>query len=109
MYVKITRESECKMQDKYYYVYIMASRRNGTLYVGVTNNIARRAYEHKSHVVPGFTKKYNVNKLVYYERFTDINSAIDREKRLKRYHRNWKKDLIEQNNPDWNDLYEELL
>ena len=95
--------------QQYYYVYIMASDRNGTLYVGMTNNIARRAHEHKTHAVPGFTKKYNVDKLVYYERFTDVNQAIEQEKRLKRYHRNWKKDLIEQYNPDWNDLYDELL
>ncbi len=95
-------------EQKYYYVYIMASGRNGTLYVGVTNDIARRAYEHKTHAVPGFTKKYNVDKLVYYERFTDIDRAIEQEKRLKRYHRNWKKDLIEGMNPDWHDLYDEL-
>jgi len=96
-------------EQKYYYVYIMASRPNGTLYVGVTNNIARRAYEHKMQLVPGFTKKYNVDKLVYYERFTDINDAINEEKRLKRYNRNWKKDLIEENNPDWHDLYDDLI
>ena len=87
----------------------MASGRNGTLYVGVTNNIARRAYEHKTHNVPGFTKKYNVDRLVYCECFTDINDAIAHEKRLKRYHRNWKKDLIEQNNPNWDDLYNTLM
>ena len=96
-------------EQKHYYVYIMASGRNGTLYVGVTNNIARRAYEHKTHSVPGFTKKYNVDMLVYYECFNDINMAIEQEKRLKRYHRNWKKDLIEQNNPNWDDLYDTLM
>ena len=87
----------------------MASGRNGTLYVGVTNNIARRAYEHKAHLIPGFTKKYNVDKLVYYKRFDNIDSAIAEEKRLKRYHRNWKKDLIEEYNPQWDDLYDELI
>ena len=95
-------------EQKYYWVYIMASGRNGTLYVGVTNDIARRAYEHKTHNVPGFTKKYNVDKLVYYERFTDIKDAIAQEKRLKRYARNWKKDLIEKQNPDWRDLNDYL-
>jgi len=86
----------------------MASGRNGTLYIGVTNDIARRAYEHKSHLIPGFTKKYHVDKLVYYERFTDIKLAIEHEKRLKRYNRDWKKALIEKNNQDWCDLYEYL-
>ena len=87
----------------------MASDRNGTLYVGVTNDIARRAYEHKTHSVPGFTKKYNVDKLVYYECFADIKDAIAQEKRLKRYARNWKKDLIEKNNPEWRDLFDTLM
>jgi len=96
-------------EQKYYYVYIMASGRNGTLYIGVTNNIARRVYEHKTHAVPGFTSKYNVDKLVYYERFDDINMAITHEKRLKRYNRNWKKDLIERYNPEWKDLYDDLI
>ncbi|MBP5364262.1 MAG: GIY-YIG nuclease family protein [Alphaproteobacteria bacterium] len=96
-------------EQKSYYVYIMASGRNGTLYVGVTNDIARRAYEHKTHSVPGFTKKYNVDKLVYYECFADIKDAIAQEKRLKRYARNWKKDLIEKNNPEWRDLFDTLM
>ncbi|MBO7643199.1 MAG: GIY-YIG nuclease family protein [Alphaproteobacteria bacterium] len=96
-------------EQKHYYVYIMASGRNGTLYIGVTNDIARRTYEHKTHAIPGFTSKYNVDKLVYYEQFTEINDAIAHEKRLKRYHRNWKKDLIEKYNPDWRDLYDDLI
>ena len=95
-------------KQKYYWVYIMASAPNGTLYIGVTNNIARRAYEHKSHLIHGFTKMYNVDKLVYFERFTDIKLVIEHEKRLKRYNRNWKKDLIEKTNPDWRDLYNDL-
>ena len=92
----------------YYYVYILASSRNGTLYVGVTGNLPQRIFEHKNHLLPGFTKNYNVNKLVYFERFEDINEAIKHEKRLKFWHRNWKKDLIEKYNPDWCNLYDDL-
>ena len=88
-----------------YYVYILASQRNGTLYIGVTNNIVRRIYEHRSKVVPGFTKKYGVMILVYYEIYDDIENAIRREKRLKKWNRAWKMRLIEENNPNWIDLY----
>ena len=97
-----------KNQQKFYYVYIMASAKNGTLYVGVTSNLAQRVYEHKKHLVPGFTAKYDVDMLVYYERFEDVNQAIRHEKRLKEWKRNWKKDLIEKYNPNWRDLYEDL-
>ena len=97
----------CAMQ-KYYYVYILASDRNGTLYVGVTGNLPRRVYEHKKHLTPGFTSKYDVCKLVYFEQFTDVRRAIHREKRLKDWRRAWKKDLIERYNPTWRDLYDEL-
>ena len=86
----------------------MASSRNGTLYVGVTSNLAQRVFEHKNHLLPGFTSRYNVDKLVYFERFTDVNRAICHEKRLKEWQRNWKKDLIEKFNPQWRDLYENL-
>ena len=92
----------------YYYVYIMANRRNGTLYIGVTNDIARRAYEHKTHQIPGFTAKYRIDKLVYFEYFKDIKDAIAREKQLKEWKRNWKKDLIEESNPQWRDLFDDL-
>ena len=92
----------------YYYVYIMASSRNGTLYVGVTRNLSLRVYEHKNHLVKGFTSRYCVDKLVYFERFVDVNEAIKHEKRLKEWKRNWKKDLIEKFNPTWRDLYEDL-
>ena len=92
----------------YYYVYIMASSRNGTLYVGVTGNLSLRVYEHKNHLVKGFTSRYCVDKLVYFERFVDVNEAIKHEKRLKEWKRNWKKDLIEKFNPTWRDLYEDL-
>jgi putative endonuclease len=93
---------------KSYFVYIMASERNGTLYVGLTSDLRRRAYEHKHGLGEGFTKEYNVKKLVYYEVFDDPQNAIRREKRLKEWQRKWKLDLIEGLNPDWRDLYEEL-
>ncbi|MEK7153390.1 MAG: GIY-YIG nuclease family protein [Patescibacteria group bacterium] len=94
------------MRDSYY-VYILASRRNGTLYIGVTNNLERRIYEHKHHLVPGFTEKYYVDKLVYYEQTDNIHSAIQREKRLKHWNSGWKIILIERSNPEWKDLFEE--
>ena len=93
---------------KFYYVYMLASKHNGTLYVGVTSDLKKRVYEHRSGAVDGFTKKYKVYDLVYYEQTTDILSAITREKKLKRWKRKWKTDLIEGMNPDWKDLYNEL-
>ena len=87
-----------------YYVYILASKKNGTLYIGVTNNLARRVYEHKNGLIEGFTKKYNVKMLVHCEITPDINSAIKREKVLKKWNRQWKIRLIEKANPKWNDL-----
>jgi len=94
---------------KTYYVYILASKRNGTLYIGVTNDIIRRVYEHKNNLVPGFTSKYGVHRLVYYERFNDIEYAIQSEKRLKKWNRSWKLELIEKVNPGWKDLYNDLV
>ncbi len=94
---------------KTYYVYILASKRNGTLYVGVTNDLIRRVYEHKHDLIGGFTAKYKVHTLVYYEHTSDIRSAIEREKRLKKWRREWKIKLIESMNPQWHDLYEELV
>ena len=94
--------------QKFYYVYITASRRNGTLYIGFTSNLAQRIFEHKQHVLHGFTHRYNVVKLVYAERFTDVHQAIAQEKRLKKWNRDWKKDLIEKYNPQWEDLYERI-
>jgi putative endonuclease len=94
---------------QYYYVYILASKRNGTLYIGVTNDLVRRVYEHKNGLVEGFTKKYGVHSLVYYEQCEDIESAIQREKRLKFWHRKWKIRLIEEANLDWKDLYECII
>lgn len=93
---------------KTYYLYILASKRNGTLYIGVTNNLVKRVYEHKENLVPGFTRKYNIHCLVYYEQFTDIHSAIAREKRIKKWKRQWKLNLIEKTNPHWNDLSNNL-
>ena len=94
---------------KHYYVYILASKRNGTLYIGVTNDIVRRVYEHKNDLIEGFTKKYSVHRLVYFEETSDIESAILREKRLKKWNRKWKLELIEKENPNWEDLYDGLL
>lgn len=87
----------------------MASRRNGTLYIGVTNNLIKRIYEHRNNVIDGFTKKYKVHLLVHYEQVGDINSAIAREKILKKWRRQEKMNLIETFNPDWLDLYEDIV
>ena len=92
-----------------YCVYILASRRNGTLYVGVTSDPVKRIWEHKNDVVDGFAKKYEIPLLVYYELTPDVNSAIKREKQLKKWRRKWKLELIEKMNPDWDDLYQSLL
>ena len=90
------------------YVYILASKKNGTLYIGVTNNLLRRISEHKNDEIKGFTKKYNVKTLVYYETYPDIRDAIYREKCMKEWKRQWKINLIEKINPEWEDLYDEL-
>ena len=94
---------------KQYYVYILASHENGTLYVGVTNNLSRRGDEHKSKDHPSFTNRYNVNKLVYYEVFDDPEEAIRREKNIKAWKRLWKLRLINETNSEWKDLSEGLL
>ena len=87
----------------------MASKKNGTLYIGVTNNLVRRVYEHKEGLIEGFTKKYNVKILVFYEVYNDMYEAIKREKAMKKWLRKWKIELIEKTNPDWIDLYEEII
>ena len=92
----------------YFYVYILASGFHGTLYVGVTNDLVRRVFEHRNGAIPGFTKKYAVHRLVYFETHTDIEEAILREKRIKRWLRAWKVELIERQNPRWQDLWPEL-
>ena len=84
---------------KTYYVYILASKKNGTLYIGMTNNLQKRLYEHKNKIVPGFSQKYNIDKLVYFEITSDVKSAIAREKQLKKWNRKWKLELIEKSNP----------
>ncbi len=94
--------------EKDFYVYIMASKKNGTIYVGVTSDLIKRIYQHKNNLVEGFTKKYAVHRLVYYERHFSAESAIRREKRLKEWRRQWKVDLIEKTNPKWVDLYDDV-
>ncbi len=96
-------------EDKYYYVYILSNKRNGTLYIGVTNNIINRSFQHKTRENnKSFSAKYNLNRLIYYEVYTDIADAIAREKQLKNWRRAWKINLIEKNNPVWVDLYKDL-
>ncbi len=93
---------------KQFFVYMLATRKDGPLYVGVTSNLTKRAYEHRSRAVPGFTAKFNVYRLVWFELHDNAESAIVREKRLKRWQRAWKKKMIEENNPQWDDLFETL-
>ncbi len=95
--------------EKLFYVYIMASAYNGTLYVGVTSNLLKRVWEHKEGVVKGFTKRYDVKMLVYYEVHDRAEYAIPREKQIKAWKRQWKINLIESMNPEWKDLYETLI
>jgi putative endonuclease len=93
---------------KNYYVYMLSSKRNGTLYIGVTSNLVKRVYEHKNEVVEGFTKKYNIHELVWFEMHQTVESAINREKQIKKWNRAWKLKLIEKENPQWIDLYESI-
>ena len=93
---------------KNYYVYILSSKRNGTLYTGVTSDIIKRVYEHKQNVVEGFTKKYNIHMLVWYEIHDSAESAINKEKQIKKWKRTWKLKLIEKDDPEWIDLYESI-
>ena len=93
---------------KNYYVYILCNKRNGTLYTGVTSELIKRIYEHKNNLVDGFTKKYNIHRLVWYEIHESAEAAISREKQIKKWDRKWKLELIEKNNPKWNDLYEDV-
>lgn len=91
------------------YVYILFNKKNGTLYIGVISSLIKRIYEHKNEFVDGFTKKYKINKLAYYEVYENIESAIIREKQLKKFYRSQKLDLIEIHNPNWQDLYYEII
>lgn len=96
------------MERKMYYVYILASQKNGTLYVGITSDLVKRIWQHKNEVVEGYTQKYAVKNLVYFEQYEHVDDAILREKRLKHWNRKWKLELIEKENPNWNDLYDEI-
>ena len=91
-----------------YYVYLLASRRNGTLYVGMTNDLVKRIWQHKTGAADGFTKRYRIHQLVWFEQADDPIAAIAREKQIKRWNREWKLKLIEDSNPVWNDLYDEI-
>ncbi|MEK7581534.1 MAG: GIY-YIG nuclease family protein [Patescibacteria group bacterium] len=92
-----------------YYIYILTNSRNTTFYIGVTNNLIRRVHEHKEEMLSGFTKKYKLKKLIYFEEYQDPKEAIAREKQLKNWHRDWKLNLIKSTNPDFKDLYAEIL
>ena len=94
--------------DKQFYVYILASKPNGTLYIGITSDLVQRLWSHKNKIVEGFSQKYHVDKLVYYEIHEDAQSAIVREKQLKKWRRAWKRRLIEEGNPGWRDLYDDV-
>jgi putative endonuclease len=94
--------------ERLYWVYMLASQRNGTLYIGVTNDLSRRVFEHKEKLVSGFASRYGVHMLVWYESYADVREAIAREKKLKKWNRAWKLQLIESANPTWRDLYLEL-
>ena len=91
-----------------YYVYVLASRKEGAIYIGMTNDLVRRVYQHRTKAVPGFTSKYNITQLVWFEIYDDPIAAITREKELKKWKRSWKAGLIEATNPKWNDLYESI-
>jgi putative endonuclease len=105
----LTLNENNHMLHKEYYVYILASKRYGTIYTGMTNDLLSRIYLHKKNLVSGFTKMYGVHNLVYFEMHNDVNEAILREKQIKKWNRGWKINLIEQNNPRWLDLYFELI
>ncbi|MDO8977821.1 MAG: GIY-YIG nuclease family protein [Afipia sp.] len=99
---------DCDMSDGGY-IYILTNRPNGVLYVGVTNDLVRRVFEHRSGYIDGFTKRHSLKRLVYFERYEDIRTAIQREHNIKHWPRSWKVRKIMVSNPDWNDLYETLL
>ena len=94
--------------EKRFYVYVLASRPHGAIYIGMTNDLVRRVWEHKQGIVEGYTKRYRVKRLVYHEEHETAEAAIAREKRLKRWRRDWKDKLIEARNPDWRDLYDDI-
>jgi len=92
-----------------YFIYILSNKRNGALYIGMTNDLVRRVFEHKNNYIKGFTSKYGVHKLVYYEQCDSFDSALQREKQIKEWRRSWKLDLVEKANPLWKDLFDELV
>ena len=94
---------------KKYYVYILASQKNGTLYIGITSILVKRIHEHKNNLVEGFSKKYQTHLLIYFEETPDVHAALLREKQIKKWNREWKINLIEKANPEWKDLYKEIL
>lgn len=94
--------------SKNYYVYLLANKKNGTLYIGSTDNLVKRVWQHKNKVIKGFTEKYDVNMLVYFETTENAYSGATRERQLKKWKREWKIQLIEENNPEWKDLYQEI-
>jgi len=94
---------------KQYYVYILASKKNGVLYIGVTGDLIKRIWQHKNSLAESFTKRYFIHRLVYFENTTDVESAIKREKQLKKWNRDWKVQLIEKDNPNWEDLYSQIV
>ena len=94
--------------EKQFYIYILATKRNGTLYLGVTSDIVKRVWQHKNGLVEGFTNKYGIKRLVYYEIYEDAENAIKREKQLKKWRRAWKVELIEEKNSEWRDLYADI-
>ena len=95
--------------ERRFFIYIMANKRNGTIYTGVTNNLTARVWQHKKSIREGFVSEYDLHKLVYFERHGNISSAISREKQIKKWRRKWKLQLIEKQNPEWRDLYEEIV
>ena len=95
--------------DRQYYVYILASKRNGTLYTGMTSDLIKRVWQHKNSLIDGFTKKYQIQNLVYFEAHKSAEEAIKREKQIKKWNRSWKLRLIEEQNPNWDDLYEHIV
>lgn len=97
------------MYGKSFFVYILTNKKNGVLYIGMTNSLLRRIQQHKSKEIEGFSKRYNLTKLVYYEIIDDVRSAIVREKQMQAWKRQWKIELIEKENPEWRDLYDDIL
>ncbi len=109
-FVSFPRRRESRiMNDKQYYVYIICNKRNGTLYTGITSDLIKRVWQHKKGLVEGFSKRYGLKTLIYFEAYQDVEEAILREKRIKKWNRKWKINLIEKANPNWNDLYQSLV